>query len=372
MKILHVIDSSGLYGAEKVLLSLIDEQRKMGMSPVLLSLGKSDEGPKEIEREAKACCGEIISIRTNSIFKLLSVCKAAISDNVDILHSHGYKGDVVFGLISLFNKANVMISTIHGWAYTRVVSRIWIYSMVDAIFLSRFNAVVQVTPRQINRFRKFIIGFKKVRTILNGIPLSITSDTDNGVEDDIRKFCEKKQFVVGAIGRLSLEKGFEYLIGAIANPIFKGQEIGMILIGEGDERHKLEALIEKLRLSENIKLLGYKKNASKYIGLMDIFVLPSLTEGMPLTVIEAMQAEVPVIASAVGGIPQLLEGNCGKLVKPMCSESLAGAINELRTNNNEAQLIANRGKQKAAKEYSSRKMAQNYKALYESLLISEN
>lgn len=116
-------------------------------------------------------------------------------------------------------------------------------------------------------------------------------------------------------------------------------------------------------------LTGYREKAFQYLPLFDVFVLPSITEGLPITILEAMQAGIPIVASPVGGVSQVLgNGQYGTLVEPGNPGALAGAISYLRQNPDTAREMAQRAKEFALVRYSSRRMAEDYHEVYERVL----
>jgi glycosyltransferase involved in cell wall biosynthesis len=174
--------------------------------------------------------------------------------------------------------------------------------------------------------------------------------------------------VLGTIGRLSAEKSFNHLIEAVRILTDEGVNLRAVIMGEGNERGRLEEMISKLHLTDRVLLPGYRAAGWRYMPLFDVFVLPSLTEGLPITILEAMMTAVPIVASSVGGIPELLQnGRYGILVPPGRSDQIADAI---RTVIDFPAMAADRAAQArrfASTEYSSQRMAERYLGLYRSV-----
>ncbi|KKS74216.1 MAG: Glycosyl transferase, group 1 [Candidatus Azambacteria bacterium GW2011_GWB1_42_72] len=157
---------------------------------------------------------------------------------------------------------------------------------------------------------------------------------------EARKFIASKinnsQFIipdsilVGAIANLYKNKGLIYLIFAMAK--ISDNHINAVIIGDGPEREILKKLIKKNNLENKITLIGYVPDAYKYLKAFDAFVLPSVKEGQPWTILEAMAAEVPIVATNIAGIPEMIENEkSGLLVEPADSEALASAIEKMLT-----------------------------------------
>ena len=174
---------------------------------------------------------------------------------------------------------------------------------------------------------------------------------------------------MGAIGRLSPEKGFNYLIEAIHK--INSSSIKLVIIGDGPERENLERLINKFGMKGKILLPGYMPEAFKYLPFFNVFVLPSLTEGLPITLLEAMQAGIPIIATRAGGVPETLnDGEAGIIVEPGDSKPLEKAIRLLCKDKEHARRLAGKAKEIAKTRYSSREMALRYYEVYKSLQLS--
>ena len=162
---------------------------------------------------------------------------------------------------------------------------------------------------------------KKISYIPNGIaPFALLP------KEEARKKLLGENFegiVIGTIAELNKNKGLEYLLGAI--PLIKEKNIKFVIIGEGEDRKKLEGIIHAKNLP--VTLTGFIENASEYLSAFDIFVLPSLKEGLPYVLLEAGYAGLPTVASKVGGIPDIIqEGVSGTLITPKDVQALTKAI----------------------------------------------
>jgi len=171
--------------------------------------------------------------------------------------------------------------------------------------------------------------------------------------------------VVGSAGRLSKEKGYEYLVEAFSIVIQNGIDARLVIIGEGGERRKLEDLIRQLGLSECVLLPGYQHNAKKYFQFFDVFVISSLTEGLPIILLEAMHAGVPIVATKVGGIPGIItDGDTDMLLPALSPQYLAEAIISLYRNRDTDVVLSDNAYAKLVNECSSKTMASKYYDIY--------
>lgn len=368
MKVLHVIDSAGVYGAEKMLLNLMEEHRRMGLQPVLLSIreqnGRDGGG---LDNEAAVRGLQSLGIFMNRGYSLKSafrIMRLARENSVDIIHSHGYKGNILLGSLPRSVRKIPIISTAHGWTATDRFSRIWFYVLLDKFFLKRMDAVVNV-----NSAVRPVAGVSESFVVENGIQeLKFDADSCLRSDPEVRDFCSTG-FIIGAICRLSQEKGLVHLVEALRLLAKKSDDFKAIIIGDGPEKERLLGLIRGYGLTDKVLLTGYRNNAHNYLPLFSVFALPSLTEGLPITLLEAMQAGVPVVATRVGGVPDVLKNSgSGAAVEPANPQELADAILSLRNNPSLAGVMAKRARDAVLMRYSSQRMAEDYLKVYEAVL----
>lgn len=373
MKILHLIDSSGIYGAEKVLLDLMQRQQAAGIHPILGSIGRKDEGEKKLETVASRSGLTVHCYRMRSGMNLVGavrILRSAQSQGVNILHSHGYKSNILMGMIPSSLRRIPLLCTLHGWTGTTHFSKISCYTWLECRLLRYLDAVVAVSEAQLQDKRLLRAGIdqSKLYRIYNGIDQGNTITDPMILDDEIIGFVKKGRTVV-SVGRLSAEKNFETLVDAIA--ILKKSEgdIKLVIIGDGSLRKSLFQKITENNLESNILLAGYKADARRFLPLFDILVISSVTEGLPITMLEAMSAGVPVIATAVGGIPEVIrDGVTGLLVPPRDPVKLSSAISNLINDKTLMGMVRIEARTLIQKEYDSHIMVDKYIALYEKLI----
>ncbi len=372
MKILHIIDSSGLYGAEIMLLNLMEEQRRMNLTPMLVSLCDLSDQNNEMAEEAKKRDLTALQFKMkrgyslNSAIKLVHLAQEA---HVAIIHSHGYKGDILIGSLPKHIRRIPMVRTQHGRTSTKKLSKIWFYEVLDCLIMRRMAAVVRVNRAEVRQQSVNCLPDAHSCIIENGIP-ELQFDPQAVFRSDpaVYEFC-KDGFVIGTIARLSEEKGLIHLINALRILSQHNTTVKAVIIGEGPQRQSLEAMVNDAGLAGKILFAGYRDYAYNYLPYFRVFVLPSLTEGLPITILEAMQAKVPIIASRVGGIPAVLEnGKTGILVEPGNPNALADAINQVRSDPQGSMQMGKRARETALIKYSSRRMAQEYQRVYDTIL----
>lgn len=402
MKILHIIDSGGLYGAEIVLLNLVAEQIKLGLKPTIASIGEKHIKEKSLETEALKRGFKVKKFRMfpgPNIAGTLKVLRYAQTNGFDLLHSHGYKGNVAFGLMPRKFRKIPLIATAHGWTSTKGLTKNRIYEWLDTLSFKFIDAVVLVSNAMKSHPKLKNLKGINFHVIPNGIPVSKSSPPSHhptfpssistpshllnpspsvtspshlptcspskSFDKKIIDFCQNA-YTIGSIGRLSSEKGYGYLIEALSLLVKKGIDARLVIIGEGYERGLLEELIAQLGLKDRILLPGYRNNAQYYLPYFKAFVISSLTEGLPITLLEAMQAKVPIVATKVGGIPEALSnGKAGILVEPNNADALEQAILLLFKDKRLRKQMSLNAKHCVMTEYSSTKMAKEYSNIYE-------
>lgn len=370
MKILHIIDSGGLYGAEMVLLNLVAEQIALGIDPTIASIGEKHISEKPLETEAHKRGFKVIKFRMfpgPNPFGIFKVLGYARQNAFDILHSHGYKGDVGFGLMPKRLRKIPLISTLHGWTSVSGFSKNRVYEQLHLMSLKYIDAVVLVSQamcytRKLKTRRN--INF---HVIHNGIPISEEQSVrspNTSLDQKILDFCEKG-FTIGSIGRLSAEKGYRYLVEALDILIKEGIDARLIIIGEGRERNSLERAVAHYGLAENVIMPGYRENARDYLPYFKVFAVSSLTEGLPVTILEAMHAKIPIVATRVGGIPEVLQDNHGGLlVEPLSPKNLSEAIRLFYRDGKLARDLASLSFQEVVNNYTSKAMTLRYLDIY--------
>lgn len=369
MRVLHVIDSGGLYGAELMLLTLVEEQIHHNLKALIASIGTPEvkEKPLEVEATKRNIPIRLFRMRPGpNYLGILQILSYAESENFDLLHTHGYKSNILLGFLPSWFRKMPLVSTVHGWTATTGNSKMKLYEYIDRLSLRFADSVVLVNKEMLKHPYLKNNTLKHIRVIDNGIkehPLYHST-----YRKDIHNFCEGHK-VVGAIGRLSEEKGFVYLIEAFGKISKLMKNVRLLILGEGPHRKHLQKAITQLEDPCLVYMPGFVEDANRYLNLLDVLAIPSLTEGLPLTLLEAMREGVPVVASNVGGIPDVLDnGRFGILVPPRDAKILTGALMEVLGLESNSNILANRGVKHFHQNYTSANMCIKYLRLYQDIL----
>lgn len=372
MKILHLIDSGGLYGAEMMLLSLVAEQQAQGIETMILSAGVPGIESKPIEEEARRLNLPVTPWRMKpglNVWAAFRIVRWARRQGFDLLHSHGYKFNILMAVIPGWVRKLPVLSTVHGYVQGRRYSAIWLYELLDRVALRAMARVVLVSPLMKNHAAIRRLPEGKVAVIPNGISLEPVPQPPAPFRHDVVEFSDRFDVVLVAIGRLSPEKNFSLAIQALGALKARGISIGLCIMGQGPLADELRGQAEQCGVGDKLLMAGYVAGAESYLPRFDALVMPSLTEGLPITLLEAMKARVPVIASAVGGIPEALAGGKGgELVPPHNLPALITAFISLVSDRGGAVERADLAFETLVKNYSSRMMAAQYKTIYNSVI----
>jgi glycosyltransferase involved in cell wall biosynthesis len=284
----------------------------------------------------------------------------------NVLCCHGYKANILGRLAA--RQAGVPVAAVsRGW--TGEGWRIRLYEAVDRFLLRWMDRVVAVSQGQSRKVRQTGVPAGRLHVIPNAI------NPDRFVEPDLRYqtklarlFRQPRTCIIGAAGRLSPEKGFHVLLDAAEQVLQWDSSMGFVLFGSGPCRADLARQIQARGLSGSFVLAGFRADLDRFIPFFDLLVLPSFTEGMPNVVLEAFAAGVPVVATAVGGTPELVEdGASGYLVPPGDSNTLADRICDALATDERLREMGLQGRQRVLEQYTFPTQARQYRRLFEEL-----
>lgn len=304
-------------------------------------------------------------IRPIAFFKLAQILK---NQGVDILHCHHHKATVYGTIAGKIAKVPVILSHVHGMGRTRNIER----KLQNYFLLPRIDkilAVGQAVKDDILKHNKFLES-EKIINVGNSIDYECFANSQFDRKTAREKYnIPPDAFVFATAGRLAETKGQKYLIEAFAK--IKNQIPNALLLfaGTGTLKDEIEKKAAELNCTDSVRFLGQVKNMPEFYNAIDCFVLPSIAEGLPRTLIEAMAAGVLCIASDVGGIPEIMDnGRLGRLIPAKNSNALAEAM--LKTFNiplKEKEIIVTKARENAKINYSIDAMIKRIESIYDSL-----
>ena len=354
LEILHLIASQGFYGAERVTAQLCSSLAERGHGVMLGVLGTGR--PELLETFRQACsarvrvtpveCKRRIDPRT-----LKQIRSLMVSGRIHLLHTHGYKADL-YGYVASRLGRKPVVATCHNWTGRDASLRF--YRALDKRVLRRFDGRAAVSESVAEQLEQAGIARDRIEVIPNGI------DTKSFVY----AAATTGEPVLGVLSRLSWEKGIDVLVRALPLVQREVPEMTCTVAGEGPERDPLRKLAIELGVSSALRMPGFV-SADALLAQSSVFVLPSRTEGTPMSLLEAMAAAKPIVAAAVGGVPDIVEHNrTGLLVRAADPVALAQAIVSMLRDPDAAKEMGARARSQVCKRFSIGSMTNHYLRLY--------
>ncbi len=328
-----------------------------------------DPGYADIENKAAKYAATLISIPDRGptdwriIPKLLKVCR---DENVAIWHGHDYKTNALGLLLKRFWPMR-LVTTLHGWV--KQTSRTPLYYRIDRLCLPRYERVFCVSEDLCQAARNSGVSNRKCILLENGIDTVEYTRRRSVTEAKLELGIPPREFLIGAVGRLSHEKAFDLLLRSVKILRDSGHLVRLVIVGEGDDRERLEALRAELGLQDIVQLPGWQPDVRTFYEAMDLFVLSSLREGLPNVLLEAMALKVPCVATRIAGIPKLIEHAVdGWLVEPGDGLGLTDGITRLVLNSELRSRYANDARATIVKRYDFQHRIQRLASVYDELL----
>jgi len=368
MKILHLISSSGLLGAERVLLELAEHSKRAGLK-VTIGVFENSRNPNlELANTASGLGFQVQIFPCNGRFDndAAQTIKGYMEkEGVNILHSHNYKSNF-YARRALSNNNIRWVVTNHG---RRFGPKLLLYNLLDAFIVRRADKIIAVSKEIAKKMKLAGIAKGKICLIENGVNLErvTTNSSSQAIKESLG--IKKEALVVGTIGALTKEKGHQYLLRAALKVIRIYPKAIFLLVGDGTERPNLEKTASSLGIKDSVIFAGMRKDVPEILSILNVFVLPSLNEGLPMALLEAQAAQIPVVATSVGAVPDVLEnGVTGMLIPPKDPQAIAEAIIMILSDKQFASGIAQKGFERVRDNFSSEKMASKYLSIYRELL----
>lgn len=285
----------------------------------------------------------------------------------NLLCCSGYKPDLV-GWQAARRLGIPVVSISHGW--TSATWKVRGYEKLDQIAMRRMDAVVCVSKAQADKVQRAGVLKEKTTVIRNAIGNeAFVEPKPENRKELISWFGKPPRWLIGAAGRLSPEKGFAVFIEAAAQIVQRRPEAGFVLFGDGPLRGELERLIAKCGLQDRFKLAGFRDDLSRFLPALDVNVMSSFTEGLPVILLEAGAAGLPTVATSVGGIPEVLDdGRNGYLVPSGDAPALAERIIALLDSDIQRQTMGHSARDRVRQDFSFATMSQQYCELFRRLV----
>jgi glycosyltransferase involved in cell wall biosynthesis/pimeloyl-ACP methyl ester carboxylesterase len=360
LTIAHILSSFELGGQERMALDLATGQRALGCNVLAVSLASNPGGVLVTDFETAGVRVVTMPKRSGFDFTMPFRLAGLLRDaQVDIVHTHNPQ-PLIYGAPAARLVRVGLVHTKHG-ANPDGGHRLWMRraagSLVDALVaVSRATAAVAERNREVDS--------RKLSVISNGIDVSLFHPDEAARAEGRRQLgIPPDAWVMGTVGRLAPEKDYSLLIRAAA-PLLC-ENVRLVLVGDGEEASALRALAATVPGGQFVHFSGVRRDVARLLAAMDVFVLSSRTEGLPLVLPEAMATGLPVVSTAVGGIPEVIEeGVTGFLVPPGNEEGLRERLVALARDRALAHSCGERARRVASAHYSRERMIGDYMEIY--------
>ena len=368
IKILHVLDSLAIGGMERVVIDVVNGLDPQRFDQAVCCLSRKGEAAQYlvesvrcIDLEKGANADYLMPVKIARVFRELQP---------DIVHTQSWSG-VDAAIAKLIRGRGRLVHSEHGrnlpHIYSeplkRKIARRALYHFADAVFAIS-NEVRDYYCRE--------TGFpaRRMSVIPNGIDMQRIDGIDiGGVRQELG--IDADDFVIGTVARLDMTKDTMTLARAFAGFYREEQSLGakpglkLLVVGDGDQKAALEKFIVEQELKSAVIFTGLRQDVPRLLGAMDVFALSSLSEGLPITVLEAMVGRLPVVATHVGALPELVEeGVTGFLVEPKQADVMAARFAKLYRNRELTRQFGRIARRKVEREYNLDRMLQRYEELY--------
>jgi len=363
MKILHLRSSNFYGGPER---QLCEHAHRMIGSGYIVAVGSFSENGRDPEflkvaGDAGVPTAVIAVTHAYDWSAVVKIRQYLKAETVDIFCTHDYRSHLLGHLVRRKSTAR-HICFVRG--YTQDNLKVRLYQLADRLFLRCADHIVTVSCAQVDRLSGWGIPCSKLSVVHNAVAIEALSRlaavdlrADHGWTPD--------NLVVVTAGRFSAEKGQRFLIDAAACCLNQNDQLRFILFGDGPDLTVVQRLIARMGLSSKILCPGFRRDLISALKGADILVNPSKSEGLPNIVLESMAVGVPVIATAVGGVPELVEDNrTGRLVKYGDVDRLSQAILELAGDSTTRKRLAKAATEEVQQRFSFDRQAQLLEHIY--------
>lgn len=364
LNIVHVVDSLEVGGLERVTTDLAIAQKAAGHQVSVFSINTtSGLKPELIDAGIEVIEGHK---RTSLDRKVLGTLRHWIkSQHIDVVHAHNFVPNyhAAFALIGLRHRP-VQICTCHDMGMRLSNRKLrWLFKWS----LTRTAEVAMVGKQVFDRYLSMgLVSPAHARPVLNGIPVAKFSFS-NEQRNQARAALGLNQTdpVIGCVGRLVSLKNHQRMIEIMPALLRRHPDLKLIIIGDGDRRQALTDLVSQLGLKHNVILAGQRSNVSTLLPALDVFALPSQTEGVSIALLEACATGLAVIATRVGGNPEIIEDQVTGLLIPVDdNDALETALNQLISSPKKRSELGTNAMQWAQQHASDQALQKAYDACY--------
>lgn len=367
MRIFLLSTSMGMGGADKQLLSAAQEMRARGREVIIVSL--TQLGPMGLEARRLGIPTESLEMRRGfpdprGLVRLVHLVRAW---KPDVLHSHMVHANLMARVLRLFVPIPAMVSTIHN-IYEGGRLRMAAYRFTNRL-VDRMTIISEAAAEHF--ITEGIVPRELLRVVPNGVDTDLFREVSAEARDAVRRSLGLgREFVWLAVGRFEIAKDYPNMLRAFARVRERHPGAVLLLVGRGSLQGETEALVQGLGLSGQVRFLGVRDDVPELMAAADGYVMSSAWEGMPMVLLEAAAAGLPIVATRVGGNHEVVcDEESGFLVPPREPDSLGQAMLRLMESS-EAQRrsMGGRGRQHVRANYGLSRVVESWEDLYREVL----
>jgi glycosyltransferase involved in cell wall biosynthesis len=331
--ILHVVDSLQVGGAQKMILSFAGEALHRGIPVSVASLADtSGKIPADELAKMGVSVAAFPAKHLADLPRLAALTRYMRSQSFDLVATHLTYGNILGGLAARLAGLPV-VATLHSTGNDQTETVFQDFSSprtrAETFALRYFTNQIIAVGESVAQAQRSRLGNKPIAVIPNAVPQPVLISADERHARRAEIIPDLDQPILISVGRFAPVKELPEMITAFVLLLKQYPEARLILIGDGTERAQVEALIAELHISQNVVLPGRQSNVSTWLQISDLYISSSSLEGMPLSILEAMSVGLPVVATAVGDVPNVLHDGMGLLVPVHEPARLAEAVCDL-------------------------------------------
>jgi glycosyltransferase involved in cell wall biosynthesis len=367
-KVLIMIAADEISGPAKGVLQFLEHAPGGAFEYVVCNFDREDHPVGQFVREARRrnLNLRLLKQRTSLDPAMILEARRIVRElDINLIQTHGYKSNTLGFFLRLLCRLPWM-GFAHGYIDDSAKNRF--YNRIERLVLRQADRVVAVSDALKTLLIQHGVAGHRIRVVHNAIERSAAAASTSIREVRLRHDLAAGEKVIGVIGRLNPEKGQKIFLRAMEKTLRHVPGVKALIIGDGRDRPALQNFCRERGLAGHVLFLGFQENIADYYQVLDLLVQPSFSEGLPNTVLEAMSFGVPVVATAVGGVPEIIENGNGVMVPPNDPEALAEKMVELLKDDALRQAIGAKGKSSLHPRFASDQRARQIIGLYQELL----
>jgi glycosyltransferase involved in cell wall biosynthesis len=365
MRVLHVTFNMGIGGTEQVIRQLIMGMKPHGIECEIFCID-GNIGPIGQTLHESGIPVHTVARKQGFDRSLIGAIRKRLKEGqFDVIHCHQYT-PWLYGWLAAFGTGAKVVFTEHGRFYPdRYRYKAALINPVMALLTPAIVAISSATRDALARYE--FIPKAKIRVVYNGIS-PLISDERAVLELRNELDIPTDAFVVGTVSRLDPVKNQSMMLRAFKLLLEERPDCWLLIVGDGPSRKMLESLATNLGIAPRVSFTGFVNAPVQHLAMMNVFLLSSLTEGTSMTLLEALSLGVPIVATDVGGNPEILkDGGCGVLVPSDCEQSFSQAILTLTSDERRHKDISKAAKLVFEERFSNETMAEQYHVIYQAV-----